>query len=55
MEDSNGKEYCASKQEPPQGVRKAVEDVCEPRKEAGPSNDPAHVSLPIQFLHTRTA
>jgi len=44
VKNSNGEKYCASKQEAPQGVRKTVEDVCEPSSETSPAKYVSHVN-----------
>jgi hypothetical protein len=49
MQDANGEHDCASNQEAPQALCKASEDVSEPSKKAGKSNDVAHIFL-IEIL-----
>jgi hypothetical protein len=49
MQDADGEHDCASNQEAPQAFCKASEDVSEPCKKAGKSNDVAHIFL-IEIL-----
>lgn len=44
MQDANGEKDCASNQEAPKTLREAGKDMCEPSKEAAPTDKLSHYS-----------
>jgi hypothetical protein len=48
MQDSDGEQQCARNEKAPEAISEASEDVCEPCKKAGQSDNPSHVISPVK-------